>query len=115
MGAPVKLKLHRRNFELDGERFTVLSLRPTTTARFAATEYHETWHILCDSDGAELLGRLAWAMAFQSRQHTMLLIDVPLIAKDPVGDSPASPVLIVNSDLGSPSPAGIEALRAMVP
>jgi hypothetical protein len=115
MGAPVKLKLHRRIVELDGERFTILSLRPDTTARFATTEFHETWHILCDADGAELLGRLAWAMAFQSRQHTVLLIDIPLIAKDPVGDSPPSPILIVNSDLGTPTPAGIEALAAMLP
>lgn len=111
----VKLKLHRRNVELDGERFTVLSLRPTTAARFAATEYHEASQILCNVDGAELLGRLSWAMAFQSRAHTLLLIDLPLIAKDPFDVSPPAPILIVNSDLGSPSAAVIEALAAKLP
>jgi hypothetical protein len=111
----VKLKLHRRSFELDGERFAVLSPRPETTARFATTEFHETWHILGDVEGAELLGRLAWATAFQTRPHTLLLIDLPLIAPDPFDASPTSPILIVNTDLGAPSPAGIEALHAKLP
>jgi hypothetical protein len=116
MGSPaVKLKLHRRNVELDGQRFTVLALRPTIAERFATTEFHETWHILCDAPGAELLGRLAWAMAFQTRPHTMLLIDLPLIAPDPFAASPASPILIVNSELEAPSAAAIEALRATLP
>ena len=111
----VKLKLHRRNVELDGERYTILSLRPTTAARFATTEYHEALQILCDVDGAELLGRLSWAMAFQSRSHTILLIDLPLIAKDPFDVSPPAPILIVNSDHGSPSPAAIEVLASKLP
>lgn len=111
----VKLKLHRRIAELDGARFTVLALRPTTTERFATTEVHETWQMLSSTEGADLLGRLAWAMAFQSYQHTVLLIDLPLIAPDPFATSPLSPILIVNSDLGSPSPAALTALRAQLP
>lgn len=117
MGSPagVKLKLHRRGLELDGERFTVLGVRPTTTERFATTEYHDTWHILCEVDGAELLARLAWAMAFQSRQHTMVLVDLSVIAADPFDASPSSPILIVNTDLGTPKPTSIESLRAQLP
>ena len=111
----VKLKLHRRGVELDGERFAVLSLRPTATERFATTEFHDTWHVLSDVEGAELIGRLAWAMAFQSRPHTLLLVDLPLIAKDPFDASPQLPILIVNTDLESPTPAAIEALRAQLP
>jgi hypothetical protein len=111
----VKLKLHRRNVELDGERFAVLSLRPTTTARFATTEYHETVQILCDVEGAELIARLSWAMAFQSRKHTILLIDLPMIAKDPFALSPPAPILIVNSDLEAPSPAALAALTPQLP
>jgi hypothetical protein len=111
----VKLKLHRRSFELDGERFAVLSPRPTATERFATTEFHDTWHILSDVEGAELLARLAWAMAFQSRPHTLLLVDLPLIARDPFDASPQLPILIVNTDLGRPTPAAIEALHAQLP
>jgi hypothetical protein len=111
----VKLKLHRRNVELDGERFAVLSPRPTTTARFATTEYHETVQLLCDVEGAGLLARLSWAMAFQSRKHTILLIDLPLIASDPFAVSPPAPILIVNSDLEAPSPAAVAALTAQLP
>ncbi|MGZ6996010.1 MAG: hypothetical protein ACXVIM_12425 [Acidimicrobiia bacterium] len=116
MGSPAgKLKLHRRSLDLAGERFTVLALRPTTADRYATTEFHETWHILCDTEGAELLGRLAWAMAFQSRTHTFLLVDLPLITPDPFDTSPSSPILIVNSDLGPPTPDAIEALRSKLP
>jgi hypothetical protein len=111
----VKLKLHRRNLELEGERFTVLALRPTTTERFATTEYHDTWHILANVDGAQLLGRLAWAMAFQTRPHTLLLIDLPQIAKDPFDTSPTAAILIANTDLDAPDPAAIDALRTQLP
>ncbi len=111
----VKLKMHRRNIQLDGDRFTVLSLRPTTTERFATTEYHETCHILSDVEGAVLLGRLSWAMAFQTRPRTIVLIDLPLIAPDPFGASPSSPILIVRSELEPPSPAAIEALVSHLP
>jgi hypothetical protein len=113
--ATVKLKLHRRSYELDGERFAVLSLRPTETVRFATTEFHETWHILADVVGAELLGRLAWAMAFQTRPHTLLLIDLPLIAPDPFDASPIGPILIVNTEIGAPSAAAVGALHAKLP
>ena len=111
----VKLKLHRRNLELDKERFTALALRPTSAERFATTEYHDTWHILCNLDGADLLGRLAWAMAFQTRKHTLLLVDLPLIAPDPFDASPTAPILVVNSELEPPSPVAIAALRTQLP
>jgi hypothetical protein len=111
----VKLKLHRRNVELGDERFTVLSLRPTTTARFATTEYHDAFQIICDVDGAELLGRLSWAMAFQSRKHTILLIDLPLIAPDPFAVSPPAPILIANSELEAPNAAALDSLTAQLP
>lgn len=111
----VKLKLHRRNLELAGERFTVLALRPTTTERFATTEYHDTWHLLCNLAGVDLLGRLAWAMAFQSRPHTLIVVDLPQIAADPFDASPTAPILIVNTDLDPPGAEAIESLRAQLP
>ncbi len=48
-------------------------------------------------------------------QHTLLLIDLPQIAKDPFDASPTSPILIINTDLGRPTPAAIEALHAQLP
>jgi hypothetical protein len=117
MGSPAgaKLKLHRRNLELDGERFTVLAVREAETVRFATTEFHDTWHILCDLEGADLLGRMSWAMAFQTRPHTIMLIDLPQIAPDPFSTNPTAPILIASSELDPPSPAAIEALRAQAP
>ena len=117
MGSPAgaKLKLHRRNLELDGERFTVLAVRATETVRFATTEYHDTWHILCDLDGADLLGRMSWAMAFQHTARTVMLVDLPQIAPDPFDASPIAPILIASTELDPPSPAAIDALRAQLP
>jgi hypothetical protein len=110
-----KLKLHRRSLDLGSERYTVLSARPTTAARFATTTYHQSSYVLCDAGGADLLGRLSWAMAFQTRPHTLLLIDLPLIAADPFDTSPPSPIVIVNSDVDAPGAATIEALVAQLP
>ena len=86
-----------------------------TTTRFATTEYHESLLVLCDADGVDLLGRLSWAMAFQTRPRTILLIDLPLIAPDPFGASPSEPIVIVNSEYEPPSAAALDALRAMLP
>ena len=51
------LKLHRHAVQLDGRRFTVITLRPGTGARFASNYYHRTWHVLSDLHGARVLGR----------------------------------------------------------
>jgi hypothetical protein len=109
-----RLKVHRRDLMLDGERFTVLSPRPQTTARFATNRFDETWPIACDADSARFLGRVLWAMAFQHGSATITVIDQTfLVPTDPT--DPSDPIVVVNADLASPSPDGMAALRSRLP
>ena len=109
------LKLHRRTLVLDGRACTVLTPRPTQRGRFATNSFHGTWHVLTSPPGARLLARLMWAMSFQRRPHTFLLIDLPLIVTNPFDADPSSPIVVVNSDLGGPSRAGLDQLEALLP
>jgi hypothetical protein len=110
-----RLKVHRRSLRLDGLEYTVLSPRPSETARFATHRYHETWHIVSDGASAQLLARLCWAMAFQQRERTFVLIDPPLLAPNPFDADPATPIVIANNDLGPIGREAMKALRSKVP
>ena len=95
-----RLKVHRRELVLGGLRYTLLSPRPSTEARFATNRFHETWHVLTDIEGAQLLARLCWAMAYQRHDRTVAVIDPPTMVPNPFDADPSSPIVIVNSDLG---------------
>lgn len=96
-----RTKVHRRAIVLDATAYTVLTPRLGTAERFATNRHHGTWHILSDVGGARLLGKLMWAMAFQRHADTILLIDGPLLVENPFDADPSSPIVIVNTDLGS--------------
>jgi hypothetical protein len=110
-----RLKVHRRSVWLDRSEYTILSPRPTEEARFATNYFHETWHIITGKGGAALLARLCWAMAFQRRQRTIVLIDSPLIVPTPFDADQSIPIVIVNNDLGAFNRAAVKDLRARLP
>jgi hypothetical protein len=110
-----RLKTHRRSLVLGGSRYTVLSPRPSVEARFATNRYHETWHIVTDISGAQLLARLCWAMAFQRHARTVIVLDPPILVPNPYDGDPAIPIVIVNSDLGPFSRESAASLRAALP
>jgi hypothetical protein len=95
-----RLKVHRRTQKLDGRGYTVLSPRPNETAPFAT----DRDHIVTDADGAHLLARLCWAMAFQRRARTVVVIDAG-----------PWPIAIVNDELGTLGSAALADLRATLP
>jgi hypothetical protein len=109
------LKVHRRTLRLDGLDYTILTPRPSSEARFATNRFHETWHVLSDAEGARLFARLCWAMAFQRRRHTVMVIDAPLVVSNPFDADPSSPIAIVNSDLGPFGRGAAAALRSSLP
>jgi hypothetical protein len=84
-------------------------------ARFATNRYHETWHVISDGAGAQLLARLYWAMAFQQRQRTFVLIDRPLLVPNPFDADPSTPIIIVNNDLGPLEREVVKDLQPKVP
>jgi hypothetical protein len=71
--------------------------------------------VLTDPAGAQLLARLMWAMAFQRKPRTILLVDGPMLVTNPFDADPSSPILIVNSDLGGPTRTGLDALESLLP
>jgi hypothetical protein len=93
------LKLHLRVFELHRRVLRVVTLRPQTPARFSTNYFHDTWHILAGPDGAVLLGRLLWGLAFQRHPGTLILIDRGHLAPTPFEADPADPILIVPDGL----------------
>ena len=109
------IKLHRRTRVLDGRACTVLTPRPSQPERFATNSFHNTWHVLTEPPGARLLARLMWVMSYQRKPGTVLLLDHPLLVTNPFDADPSLPILIVNSDLGGPSRAGLDALEAALP
>jgi hypothetical protein len=110
-----RLKVHRRSLRLDGDLYTVLSPRPSTTARFATGCRQDSWQVLTDADGVQLLARLCWAMAYQRHDRTMTVIDPPFLVPDPLRAGPSAPIVIVNRDLGPLSPGAAAALRPQLP
>jgi hypothetical protein len=107
--------VHRRAVRLDGSEYTILSPRPTEGARFATNSFHETWHVITTKEGAALLARLCWAMAYQRRERTIVLIDSPLVVPTPFDADQSSPIVVVNNDLGAFSRTAVKELRAQVP
>jgi len=95
-----RLKVHRRDLVLGGSRYTILSPRPGTESRFATNRFHDTWHVLTDLEGAHLLARLCWAMAYQRHDRTVAVIDPPFMVPNPFDADASSPIVIVNTDLG---------------
>jgi hypothetical protein len=112
---PTKTKLHRRLVRLDGLNYTALSLRPDVSARFATGLFDDTWHILTGNEGARLLARSIWAMAYQRQPRTVLVIDQDFIVPNPFDADPSSPIAIVNSDLAALSGAAVADIRVRLP
>jgi hypothetical protein len=110
-----RLKVHRRTLQLDDLTYTVLSPRPTVPARFATSRLGDTWRVVTDAAGAQLLARLSWAMAYQRHARTLIVIDSSFLVPNPFDADPSLPIAIVNSDLG-PFPDTVAAsLRAQLP
>lgn len=93
-----QLKLHRRVMALDGRVHTVVSLRPGTDFRFSTNRFHDTWHILSDWRGAQVLARLLWGLSYQRHPGTIVVIDTPHLDPNPFDGAPADPIVLVPAD-----------------
>jgi hypothetical protein len=109
------MKLHRRVIRLDGVAYPVLSLRPGEQARFATNRAHETWHVLSDSHGGRLLGRLLWGLAYQRVPNTLVLIDRTHLDPNPFDAEPSDPVVLTSSTLTPLTPQAARQLRRLTP
>ena len=107
-----RLKVHRRTLRLDGAAYTALSPRPDAAATFATSRHDGTWRIQADADGAHLLARLCWAMAYQRHPRTVTVIDPSHLIPEA---GPAGSIVIANRDLGEFGPGPAAALGAQLP
>ena len=96
------LKLHRRVVRLGGHDHTLLTLRPVARVRFSTNYFHDTWHILSDGHGAQVLARLLWGLSYQARPGTIVLLDEANLDPNPFDAEPARPVALI--------PAGVTAV-----
>jgi len=110
-----RLKLHRRVLWLHGRRYTVVTLRPGTDARFSTNFYHDTWHILSDWHGALLLGRLLWGLAYQRMPNSLVLIDRPFLDPNPFDAEPAHPIALVPAPITAWTGKAARELRRRLP
>jgi hypothetical protein len=95
------LKVHLRVLEIHRTVLRVVTLRPQTPVRFSTNYFHDTWHILAGNDGAALLGRLLWGLAFQRAPGTLLLINGPHLVPTPFEADPADPIIVIPDGLTS--------------
>jgi hypothetical protein len=110
-----RIVVHRRQVRLERRTWTALSLRPSQPERFATNRFHDTWHVLSDVGGAHLLGRICWAMAYQRIEQTIFVIDRTHLVTNPFDADPSSPIIVINSDLGTPTHGERTALKRFLP
>ena len=82
------LKMHLREVRVGSYTYRVVSLRASTTTRFSTNYFHQTWHLLTDGEGAALLARLFWGLAFQRMPGTLLLIEAEHLVPTPFEADP---------------------------
>jgi hypothetical protein len=89
------IKLHLHLVTIGGYTYRILKLRPSDTLRLSNNYFHDTWHLLTDQGGVELLARLFWGLSHQKKPGTLLLIDAPHITTTPFEGDAALPCLII--------------------
>ena len=105
------LKLHRRVVRLRGRDHTVLTLRPAAQARYSTNYFHDTWHVLSDGHGAQVLARLLWGLSYQARPGTLILLDEARLDPNPFDAEVPMLVALVPSPLTGCSAAMLRELK----
>ncbi|HSO36050.1 MAG TPA: hypothetical protein VLT33_26165 [Labilithrix sp.] len=108
------LKVHLREVTVGRYTYRVVTLRPATTARFSTNFFHDTWHVLTDREGAFVLARLLWGLAFQREPGTVVLLDGAHLVPTPFEADPPTPVLIVPAGLTRVDADLLRLLRARI-
>jgi hypothetical protein len=92
------MKLHRTVAYPDGREYTLVTLRPSTTERFAVNRFHDMWHVLSGRAGAKLFARLLWGLAYQRHRNTLVVVDRRFLDPTPFEADPAPPIVLVPTD-----------------
>jgi len=97
--AESRLKMHLRLLRIGGATYRVVTLRPSTRVAFSTNFFHQTWHIVTGQQGARLLARLFWGLAFQRQPGTLVLVHGAHLLPTPFEAERSDPFLIVPAGL----------------
>jgi hypothetical protein len=89
-----RMKMHLRIVRLSKTTLNVVTLRPHTEVAYSTNYFHDTWHILSDRHGAQLLARLMWGLSFQRNLATVVMIQGENIRATPFGAERSDPILL---------------------
>lgn len=109
------IRLHRRSVYLDTSMWTILTPRPGDPKGFSTGSEGGSVRVLGPVASMEFLAHALWALAFQHKERTALLFDLPAMVPNPASGQSSRPVVWVNADLGSPSPEMLDGLRRLLP
>jgi hypothetical protein len=109
------MKLHRTVAYLDGREYTLITLRPATTERFAVNLFHDAWHVLSGQAGATLFARLLWGLSYQRRENTLVVVDRRFLAPTPFEAEESVPIVLVPTDCTPFGGAASRELRRLLP
>lgn len=110
-----RLKVHLRLVELAGKTYRIVSLRPSTRVAFSTNYYHNTWHLVSNEVGSQLLARLLWGLAFQRQPGTMFLIHGRHLLPTPFEAERSDPFLLIPSQLTGVDPEAFRLLKSRLP
>jgi hypothetical protein len=105
-----RMKVHLRVLPLAGRSYRVVTLRSSAGVRFSTNYYHDTWHVVSDAAGSQVLARLLWGLAYQKQAGTLVLIAGPHLVDTPFDGARSDPVVLVPSGL---TPVCEEAFRQL--
>ena len=109
------IRLHRRSVYLDSGMWTILTPRPGDPQGFSTGVEGDSVHVLGPVASIEFLAHALWALAFQHKERTALLFDLPAMVPNPASGESSRPIVWVNAELGSPSPEMLDGLRGLLP
>ena len=109
------IRLHRRSVYLDGGLWTILTPRPGDPQGFSTGVEADSVHVLGPVASMEFLAHALWALAFQHKERTALLFDLPVMVPNPTTGESSRPIVWVNAEVGSPSPEMLDGLRELLP
>jgi hypothetical protein len=109
------MKVHLRVMPLAGRTYRVVTLRPSVGVRYSTNYYHDTWHVVSDTAGARVLGRLLWGLAYQKQPGTLVLIAEPHLVETPFDGARSQPVVLIPSGLTPVCEGALRQLKESLP
>lgn len=107
-----RLKVHLRLLQLAGKTYRIITLRPSTRVAFSTNYYHNTWHLVSDMAGSQLLARLLWGLSYQRQPGTIVLIHGQHLLPTPFEAERSDPFLLIPSHLTSLDPEAFRLLKS---